>query len=219
MKKLTLLTFAAATILLFADSSFAQDGYNGYEVFAGYSHSRIDTAAPGGLILDNATGPEDDDFFLDDVFDDRIGAHGFEVSFTGNFNRYVGVKTSVSGHFREVEFGFQNFSTDVDTALWNTLVGVQVKDNTKDDDARFKPFGHVLVGSAYARQEFNNNTGSTFRDSKFTEHGFAGAFGGGIDVRVGEDVDIRVIQVDYNPTWLFDEVQHNFRVGIGIVFH
>jgi hypothetical protein len=55
----------------------------------------------------------------------------------------------------------------------------------------------------------------------FTEKdtGFAAAFGGGIDIRASNRIDIRVIQIDYNPTRLFDGTQHNLRVGIGIVFH
>ena len=52
-----------------------------------------------------------------------------------------------------------------------------------------------------------------------TETGFAGAFGGGLDIRAGDRIDVRVIQFDYNPTRLFDSTQHNFRIGVGIVFH
>jgi hypothetical protein len=52
-----------------------------------------------------------------------------------------------------------------------------------------------------------------------TETGFAGAFGGGLDIRASDRVDVRVIQFDYNPTRLFDSTQHNFRIGVGIVIH
>lgn len=217
MKKLALFTFAAGAVLFFAGSAKAQDDYNRWEVFGGYSHSRIDTDVPDNIGIDNDTAPIDDDFFLDEIIQDRVGAHGFEFAFTGNATRYIGAKASVTGHFLNDEVSQGNFRSDMDTSLWNILVGLQVKDNTDDDDHRFKPFGHALVGSAIARNEFT--VGPGFRNFEFTETGFAAAFGGGIDIRAGDNIDIRLFQVDYNPTWLFDRTQHNFRIGVGIVFH
>ena len=54
----------------------------------------------------------------------------------------------------------------------------------------------------------------------FTEKdtGLAAAFGGGFDFRVSNRIDIRLIQIDYNPMKLFDSTQQNIRIGIGIVF-
>lgn len=51
-----------------------------------------------------------------------------------------------------------------------------------------------------------------------SETGLAGILGGGIDFRVNDRVDIRAIQFDYNPTRLSGETQHNFRIGVGVVF-
>ena len=52
------------------------------------------------------------------------------------------------------------------------------------------------------------------------------AIGGGVDVKVSKRVDIRLIQVDFNPTYLKDTddfeiggVQKNWRFGFGIVIH
>jgi hypothetical protein len=44
------------------------------------------------------------------------------------------------------------------------------------------------------------------------------AFGGGLDVHAWEHVDIRVIQVDYLPTFFNSEHQNNIRVGAGVKF-
>jgi len=52
-----------------------------------------------------------------------------------------------------------------------------------------------------------------------TETGLAGAFGGGLDIRASDRIDIRAFQFDYNPTRVFDSTQHNFRIGVGIVIH
>jgi hypothetical protein len=42
------------------------------------------------------------------------------------------------------------------------------------------------------------------------------AFGGGLDVLAGEHLDVRVIQVDYLPTWFNSQRQDNIRVSAGV---
>lgn len=190
------------------------DDYKKFEFFAGYSHNRIDT------------GIGDDDPSLRDIIDEREGFHGFNVSVTGNLSRYFGLKGDFSGHFksRTIPFGGSGAAIDVDSRLFNFLGGVQIKDNSSESS--FKPFAHALVGAAHGRNrvEFNNIACIAIAPSpceNFTdkETGFGGAFGGGIDIRASDRVDIRAIQFDYNPTRLFDRTQHNFRIGIGLVFH
>jgi len=70
-----------ALILLCAPFAVAQDEYNKFEVFAGYSHNRVDV----GTIEDRGG-----DVDFNDIFDEREGYNGFEVSMTGNVSRYVG---------------------------------------------------------------------------------------------------------------------------------
>lgn len=200
-----------------ASMCFAQstDDYKKFDLFAGYSHNRIDT------------GIGDDDPSLRDIIDEREGFHGFNVSVTGNLSRYFGLKGDFSGHFksRTIPFGgISGAAIDIDSRLYNFLGGVQIKDNSSESS--FKPFAHALVGAAHGRNrvEFNNivciaiapSPCSNFTDK---ETGFGGAFGGGIDIRASDRIDIRAIQFDYNPTRLFDQTQHNFRFGIGLVFH
>ena len=60
--------------------------------------------------------------------------------------------------------------------------------------------------------------------------------GGGLDIRAGKRIDVRVIEVDYNPVFAGDRTAksiagpftsikftgrtaHNFTVGVGIVIH
>jgi hypothetical protein len=52
----------------------------------------------------------------------------------------------------------------------------------------------------------------------FSDTGLAGVFGGGLDVRVSNRVDIRAIQVDYNPIRMDGSIDHNFRFGFGVNF-
>jgi opacity protein-like surface antigen len=209
-------TIMIATIIIACASiAAAQSDYKKFEFFGGYSHNRVDTGF----------GDEDPD--LDDIFDEREGFHGFEVSATGNFTRYLGIKGDFSGHFKSREFpipGFSGASVDVETRLYNFLGGVQIKDNS--NEGTFKPFAHALIGVAQGRANLDFNdvaciaiVPSPCSNTTQSETGFAAAFGGGIDIKASDRISIRAIQIDYNPTRLFDSTQHNFRIGVGIVFH
>ena len=209
-------TLIATLVLACASIAAAQSNdYKRFEFFGGYSHNRIDT------------GIGDDDPDLRDIIDEREGFHGFNTSVTGNVTRYFGVKFDFSGHFKNRDFpvGTITSAVDVDSRVFNFLGGVQIKDNATE--STFKPFAHALVGAANARNRVNFSNDfcaavfpspcpTDFTDS---ETGFAGAFGGGIDIRVNDRFDIRAVQIDYNPTRLFDSTQHNFRIGVGIVIH
>lgn len=189
-----------------ASVSFAQsDDYNKVEFAAGFSHNRVDT------------GFDDGDPDFDDVVDEREGFNGFNASITGNFTRYLGVKGEYSFHRKRFndESGLTNISVDAD--LHTFVGGLQIKDNSKEK--RFKPFAHMMVGVANSRFDINNAPVGLPDDIGDSETGFAGVFGGGLDIRVGRRVDIRAIQLDYNPTRLEDQTQHNFRIGFGITIH
>ena len=206
----------ALTILTCASLAAAQStDYKKFEFFAGYSHNRVDT------------GIGDDDPELGDIINEREGFNGFNAAVTGNITRYVGLKFDVSGHFKSQTFPLGSVSNAVDlkSRLYNFLGGVQIKNNS--EDVTVKPFVHALAGVAHARNRVDiSDAGCVaifpspcpFNES-INETGFAAAFGGGLDIRASNRVDIRVIQVDYNPTRLFDSTQHNFRIGVGIVIH
>lgn len=210
------LFFLSIVIVAGASMSFAQstNDYNKVEVFGGFSHNRVDT------------GSDDSDFDVGDIVSKREGFNGFNASITGNVTRYFGFKFDVSGHFKNQNFplGIGNASVGVDSSLYNFLGGIQLKDNSKE--GRLKPFAHALVGAARFRSkvDFSGDVCGAFpalcaQDLNEAETGLAGAFGGGLDFRVSDRVDIRAIQVDYNPTRLDGSTLHNFRVGVGIVFH
>jgi opacity protein-like surface antigen len=212
MRKLVLF---ATLIVATASMAFAQstDDYHKFEFYGGYSHNRVDT------------GTSDNDPAVSDIINEREGFNGFETSITGNLSRYFGLKGDFSGHFKNKTFPIGAAHVDVDSTVFNFLGGVQIKDNSKE--TRFKPFAHALIGAARVRNkaDFSNDVCAAVfpspcpADFTETETGFAGAFGGGLDIRAGKNIDIRAIQFDYNPTHVFDETQHNFRIGAGIVFH
>lgn len=176
------LLFSLVIMACAATFSYAQsDDYNKVDIYAGFSHARVDF---GGS--------------------DFEGFNGVEGAVTGNVSRYVGIKGDYAFHFKSFDAPAP-FNVDAKT---HTLVGgVQFKDNSKE--TKLKPFAHFMAG-------FTNGRVSGFVTD--SETGFAGVIGGGLDVRLNQRVDLRVVQADYNPTRLGGSTQHNFRVGIGLVF-
>ena len=212
--------FMAIIVSLLQLSAFAQsssDRSKG-EFFVGYSNNQVDV------------GVSDDNNDFQDFFDDRISAHGINISGVGNVNRWFGIKGDFSAHFKnfDVEDPFTPGTIyQVDASLYNFLAGVQVKDNNRDG-SRIRPFGHALVGAAHARTKLNDaffngplctDPDVDCGDLTESDTGLAAAFGGGVDVRVNRNFSVRAIQVDYNPTWIGGSTQHNFRFGVGIVIH
>jgi opacity protein-like surface antigen len=210
------LLFFAILIVATASMAFAQStDYNKVEFAAGYSHARVDT------------GVEDPDL-EDDVADflsDRRGFHGFDASITGNLTRYFGLKGNISGHFKSDSFTDGLDTINTRERMWNFLGGVQLKDNSKE--TRVKPFGHVLAG--VARQDVRFSSPSIATTFDIDDTNFAMKFGGGVDVRLNERLDLRVIEFNYNPIFrgdvTFDDevfsgrTQHNFTIGFGITIH
>jgi hypothetical protein len=216
--------FSAFCLTVIASvSAFAQTttDYKKAEFYVGYSNNQVDTGA------NSNSGNAARDFF-----DDRLGFNGFEVSAVGNVSRYVGIKGDFSGAFRNERFSettgtgatANTLSFKTKNSVYNFLGGVQIKDNSSE--SKVKPFAHILAGAGHVRTRVSevNCTNTTLTTTcsslaqSFSDTGLAGAFGGGLDVRVGNRVDIRVIQVDYNPIRIDGSVDHNLRIGAGINF-
>jgi opacity protein-like surface antigen len=193
--------------------------YKKGELYVGYSNQQVDTGA------DSDSGNTVQDFF-----EDRRNFNGFEVSGVYNVSRYVGLKGDFSGAYRRENFSFptgtgttaNTVSLRTKNSLYNVLGGVQFKNNS--GTARVKPFAHVLAGIGHARTNVSDVScsNSTVNCSVFTEDfsdsGLAGAFGGGLDIKLSDKVDLRAVQVDYNPIRIAGSIDHNVRFGVGLVF-
>jgi Outer membrane protein beta-barrel domain len=193
------LFFAALVIACAAPFASAQTGggdYNKYDVYAGFSHNRVDVGFndPNQNFLQN-----------------REGFNGFEVAGTYNLSRYFGVKGDYTFNRKTFNDTFGGTGVSVRDDLHTLTGGVEVKDNAPD--TKVKPFAHGLVGFTNARANVTGISGLS--DS---QTGFSAILGGGLDFRVSPRVDIRAIQFDYNPTRLGGTTQNNFRFGVGVVF-
>ena len=184
------------------------DDYKKVEFFAGYSNGQIDT---GGS--------------------DRQSLNGFNVQGVYNLTRYIGVKGDFSATFDSQRVGLPGFvgggtTTQVNFkanySLYNVLGGIQIKDNA--NEGRLKPFAHALFGVGRTRSSSSDfvcspaSACTPFTASSFTDTGFAAALGGGLDIRLNKRIQLRLIQVDYNPVRAIFGNQNNIRLGAGIVF-
>ena len=197
MRKIIMLAIMVACA---APAAFAKDDYNKYYVYVGYSHNRVDV------------GISDGDADPDDIFDEREGFHGVNVSAKGNISRYVGIKGDYAFHRKSFSESFGGTTFDADLDLHTLVGGVEFKDNAKE--TKVKPFAHFMAGIAHARADIEGipDFGGE------SETGFAGVIGGGLDFKVSDRVDFRAVQFDYNPVRSGGSTGHNFRIGIGIVF-
>jgi hypothetical protein len=220
MKKLI---FSGLMTLLCASFGLAQttttSDYKKSEFFVGYSNNQVDTG------IETEEGNPAEEFFSE-----RESFHGFNVSGTYNVSRYVGITGDVSGTYKNKDFslniptsptttGTVDFKTS--NSVYNFLGGVQIKNNSSD--ARVKPFAYALGGAGHVRTKFRDvscPTGAdcSFFDDDYSETGLAGAFGGGVDIKINDKIDFRAIKVDYNPIKLDSGVTHNVRIGVGLVF-
>ena len=224
MKNIFRFIAIVSVFVLSGVATFGQD-HNKIEFYGGYQFHNISTGLGD---INEKIG--------EDIFDNRITAHGWTLALTGNVTKRIGLKFEYSSTGRELlnSDTESKLGIDTDTKLRvnQYLGGVQFKNNDKDGP-RFKPFAHVLAGVANERirctqgcdfeTDFVGGT-STFNESNSS---FAMVFGGGIDVKVHDRVDIRLIQIDYNPIFfggvesldLPNRTQNNFRFGFGVVIH
>lgn len=184
------------------------DEYKKNEYYVGYSNQQVDELG-------------------------RTSFNGVEGSYTRNVHRYFGIRATVSAAFKNRTFrvlsdpntGTYGFQQDQNRAVYNFLGGIQIKDNATEK--RFKPFAFALGGVAVNHTKLKNlrcTSGNcptpipVISNRTFTDTGIAGAFGGGLDIKINDRIDFRAIQVDYNPIYSDSRVDNNIRIGIGIVF-
>ena len=183
--------------------------YRKNEFYVGYSNQQVDTFG-------------------------RTTFHGIQGAYVRNVHRWLGIRADVSyardnatlrGNLPNPAGGTYDFQQDLNRSVANFLGGVQFKDNLSTK--RFKPFGYALAGVAVSQTKLKNlfcttptcpTTIPIINNATFTEKNFAGAIGGGLDIRITDRIDFRAIQADYNPVFTNGTVRDNFRFGIGFVF-
>jgi hypothetical protein len=115
--------------------------------------------------------------------------NGWSASVAGNPSRWFGVVGEFGGHYFE------------DVKLHTFLVGPKFTYRGE----RVSPYFQTLVGGAHLKV-FDSDTA------------FAWTVGGGVDVKIHQNVAIRVIDVTYLLTRFGNGNQNNGRISAGLVF-
>jgi hypothetical protein len=118
---------------------------------------------------------------------------GLEIEPEFKLARWFGAVADFDAHF--------GLPSSPDARTIHFMVGPQIS-----FPGRISPFVHALAGFGHVAL------------NGIADNSFAGAFGGGVDVRVAPLISWRAIQVDDLVTNHFGGVQHNARVSTGLVF-
>jgi opacity protein-like surface antigen len=168
-------------LLVFSCVGFSQDAPRA-EVFGGYQYFRASTGTSG-------LG--------------SLNLNGWNASFSGYFNHYLGVTGDFSGAYGTPTF----LGIGVKTKIYTYMFGPVVRFT---NDSKFTPFAHALFGGGHINGEV---LGISASDS-----GFTWAAGGGLDVNLNSKVAVRVAQADFLQTKFGSDSQNNFRYSAGVVF-
>jgi opacity protein-like surface antigen len=189
--------------LICAPAAFAQNkDYSYYEFYVGYAYERANNNADtfdknGRAKINGATV---------DLASEKVNYNGFEAEFNQNVTRNIGIVTSFSGTYNNSGY-FDSKSgktLHANVQRYTLLAGPRYNWRT----GGVTPFAHALFGIQHIRAGFDDRTKS--------DTAFAMAFGGGLDVHAGEHMDVRVVQVDYLPTFFNGTRQDNIRASAGI---
>ena len=166
------------------------------EFFAGYSYQSADINT---LTID----PQ------------RTSQNGVNLEYTRNVTRNLGITGDLSAHFHRDSTNSSGGTFTRKRDQYSLLGGLQYKAHK---DSGLQPFVHALFGVSLFRGFTSNITpsGNVFTIDDATAFGMA--LGGGLDIRTGKRIDVRLIQVDYSPTHFGSAWQQNVRLSIGIIF-
>ena len=193
--------------LMFAPAAFAQNNdYSHYEFYVGYAYERAENNAAtfdrNGKAQFNGKTVQFDD--------KRENYNGFHAEFNQNITRHVGIVTSLTGTYNNN--GYLDVKSGRAFAARAQRYDLMIGPRYNFRGETVTPFVEAMAGVTHMRVNFDD--GLTNR--KKADTAFAMAFGGGLDVHAGEHIDVRVIQVDYVPTFFNSTRQDNIRLGAGV---
>lgn len=197
--------FTALFFVFCAPLAFAQGDFQRGEFGIMYSNNRVDT--------DGAFNGDPNDT-------SRDGFNGVNIDAGYNFTRYVGAKADFSYHQKSADFSgviIGGGTVNIDAKLTQFMGGIKIQDNAVETKVR--PFAQFLIGVGRAKVKATGTAGGVILPGlDNTETGLAAAVGGGLDIRVHRNVDIRAIKVEYNPVRIEGETGNNIRLGVGLNF-
>jgi len=146
---------------------------------------------------------------LNHIFCDRRDFHGFNLGAKYNLFPTLGIRTDFSAYFnkdRSIDTFGSGADAHTDTNSFDEKTYVLViGPEVRREYGSWRPFAHAMAG--VARQNATDTQTST-GPFDFTIHdrttSLALKVGGGIDVRLSPRLDLRVIEIDYEPIFAKD---------------
>jgi opacity protein-like surface antigen len=208
MRKLFLLF---AILLVSAPAGFAQSDYSNWEFFIGYAHERAnnggDRLDARGLAVSSTGATSRVDFVSK-----REPHHGVTAEVVANVHRNIGLVANFAVTFADVDFQDRLSGRTFNARLTRYTVLGGPRFNLRNS-SRFVPYAHALFGAVRSTADFRNKD---FTCPDTTETAFAMALGAGLDIRAGNRIDIRPIQVDYLPVFFSNRREDNLRFSAGV---
>ena len=182
------------------------DDVRRYEFYGGYAYQRANNNAPS--FDRNGTASFNG---VPVVFNQRTqNYNGFTGEFNQNITRHWGLVTSFTGVYSRAAYvnGVNGRAFGARTSRYDLLFGPRYNFRL----GRFNPFGEAMAGFEHMRVKFND----VLTNGDNADTAFAMAFGGGVDLRLTDHIDVRAIQADYIPTFFNSTHQNNYRLGAGV---
>ena len=131
---------------------------------------------------------------------------GWEASVTENVNRWFGGTLDISGHYRSPLIVNAPNRQQAHSILYGPRFALRT-------GSTFLPFAHVLLGAIHA------DVRVTPVGPHLSGNAFAAAIGGGVDMKLGRKIAVRVVQGDYFRTNVLGTTRpRGFRVSAGVVY-
>jgi opacity protein-like surface antigen len=201
-----------AIMLACAPAGLAQSNdYSDWEFFIGYAHERANNGADRldqrGLAISSTGATSRVDFVSE-----RIPYNGVTAEVVANVHRNVGLVANFAATFANHDFRDTLSGRTFNARLSRYTLLFGPRYNWRNSSPLI-PFAHALFGATHYRAKFNNHD-FTCPDS--TETAFAMAFGAGLDIKAGNRIDIRAVQVDYLPVFFDHGREDNLRFSAGV---
>jgi opacity protein-like surface antigen len=183
-----------------------RDDYSYFEFYVGYAHERANNNADrfdqNGTATFNGSRV--------DFRSQKDDYNGFQTEFNQNVTRHLGIVTQFSGTYDTTGYVDQRSGRTFRASVqrYDLLAGPRFNWRPRG----VTPFAEALFGISHLRANFDDTLSPRVK----SDTAFAMAFGGGLDVHAGEHLDVRVIQLDYVPTFFNGKRQDNVKASAGI---
>lgn len=194
-------------LLFFAFLGRAANAQGSFDIFGGYSFSRLQatlfTPSNGNGAAPDVCLPNSNCIipFSPTITTANINTNGWEAGAAFKASHVFGLAGDVTD-----EFGSTNGAT---VHLQTYLAGPQISFPGK----KLTPFAHALVGFGHESLGGNN---AVPPDSA---NAVAWAFGGGLDVKINHLLSVRAVQFDDLATRFYGATTNRPRISAGVVLH